>query len=65
MEPEPFVINASTIGPTENVSGNSVKRAIAELRESGEIEVQTTPTGRVRLNVPGYKRVREFIRNKR
>ena len=59
---EPFVIPTSLIGPSENVSSECVRRVVRELEEAGEIEVLRSPTKRNRLNIPGYKRVREAIR---
>ncbi len=59
---EPFVIPTSLIGPSENVSSECVRRVVRELEEAGEIEVLRSPTKRKRLNIPGYKRVREAIR---
>ncbi len=59
---EPFVIPTSLIGPSEDVSTETVRKIVARLEEAGEIEVHRTPTRRGRLNIPGYKRVREVIR---
>ncbi len=60
---EPFVIPTSLIGPSEDVSSETVRTVVRQLEEAGEIEVQRTPTKRSRLNIPGYKRVREAIRS--
>ncbi len=62
MEHEPYVIPTSLIGPSENVSGETVKKIVRDLEAAGEIEVLRPPTNRSRLNIPGYKRVRAAIR---
>ena len=60
---EPFVIPTSLIGPSESVSSERVRVVVEELERLEEIEVQRSPTHRIRLNIPGYKRVREVIRS--
>ncbi len=59
---EPFVIPTSLIGPTEDISSETVRKIVRQLEEAGEIEVLHTPARRGRLNIPGYRRVREAIR---
>ncbi len=57
-----FVIPTSLIGPSEDISSETVRKIVRKLEEAGEIEVLRTPANRGRLNIPGYKRVREAIR---
>ena len=63
MRQEPFVIPTSLIGPTEGISSEAVRRAVKRLVDTDQIEVERSPTGRTRLNIAGYKRVRDFIRS--
>ncbi len=59
---EDFVIPISVIGPVAGISNETVRRIVRNLEDADEIEVLRTPTGRGRLNIPGYRRVSEWIR---
>jgi Mn-dependent DtxR family transcriptional regulator len=65
MDQEPFVIPTTTIAQTEGISAETVRRVVKRLRDRGEIDVELSPTGRARLTVAGYERVRAHIRGDR
>lgn len=58
---EDFVIPISMIGPAAGISNETVRRLVRTLEDAGEIDVLRTPTGRGRVNIAGYRRVRERI----
>lgn len=60
-EQDRFVIPLSVIGPTENISSETVRRKAKQLERDGLITIQHTPYGRGILNIPGYRRLREEI----
>ena len=60
-----FVIPLSLIGRPEDVSDETVRRYAKRLAAAGEIELQTTPTGRGLVNIPGYLRLRQEILSSR
>ena len=60
-EQDRFVIALSAIGPTENISSETVRRKAKQLESDGLIAIQHTPYGRGLVTISGYKRLRELL----
>ena len=56
-----FVIPLSLVGRDENISGEHARRIAKTLESEGLIDLNRTPTGRLLLNVSGYKELRQAI----
>ena len=56
-----FVIPLSVIGPSENISSETVRRVAKRLELDAEIAVQWSPYGRGITNIPGYIRIRQAL----
>ena len=56
-----FVISVSLVAHDENVSVEHARRIAKLLEHEGALDIQRTPTGRMHLNIVGYKVLRQAI----